>query len=94
MDSAVGTQAWIERLRTADREADLRGYYEPQDSAEKAIVQKRFVAPAFRISAHEVKRLMKDVLESGPDRIARSVQMLKKNRTSVPVISCERSNDF
>ena len=87
-DSAIGTQEWIERLRTADREADLRGYYEPQDPAEKAIAQKRFVAPAFRISAPEVERVMKDVLESSPDRIARSVQMLKKNRAGVPSISC------
>jgi hypothetical protein len=86
-DSA-GTQEWIERLRAADREADLRGYYEPQDPAEKAIAQKRFAAPAFRISAQEVKRLMNDVLESSPDRIARSVQMLEKDRPGVPAFSC------
>jgi hypothetical protein len=76
----------------ADRQADLRGYYEPEDPAEKAIAQKRFVAPAFRISAQEVKRLMDDVLESSPDRIARSVGVMKKNRTDMPSISCEPSD--
>jgi hypothetical protein len=92
IDSAVGTRGWIERLRVADRQADLRGYYEPEDPAEKAIAQKRFVAPAFRISAQEVKRLMDDVLESSPDRIARSVGVMKKNRTDMPSISCEPSD--
>ena len=75
---------WIDRLRKADMEADLRGYYEPQDPSEKAIAQKRFVAPAFRISPPEVRRLMKEVLESSPDRIDRSVQMLEKSRAGMP----------
>ena len=88
---AGGTPDWIERLRQADKEADLRGYYEPQDPAEKAIAQKRFVAPAFRISAPEVKKLMKDVLESGPDRIDRSVQTLEKGHAEMPSSLCEDS---
>lgn len=89
---AGGTPDWVERLRKADKEADLRGYYEPQDPAEKAMAQKRFVAPAFRISAPEVKRLMKDVLESGPDRIERSVQALEKGRAEMPSSPCEASD--
>jgi hypothetical protein len=87
--SAIGRQDWIDRLRKADREADIRGYYEPQDPAEKTIAQKRFVAPAFRISAEEVKRLMKDVLESSQDRVARAVQTLEKTRSEMPSISCD-----
>jgi hypothetical protein len=92
IDVAIGAQAWIDRLRKADREADLRGYYEPQDPAEKAIAQKRFVAPAFRISPPEVRRLMKEVLESSPDRVERSVQMLEKGRAEMPSTSCDPSN--
>jgi hypothetical protein len=90
--SAVGTPDWVERLSKADKEADLRGYYEPQDPAEKAIAQKRFVAPAFRISAPEVKRLMRDVLESSPDRIDRSVHVLEKGRAEMPSGPCEDSD--
>jgi hypothetical protein len=85
------TRDWIQRLRKADRDADLRGYYEPQDTAEKAIAQKRFVAPAFRISPREVGRLMKEVLESSPDRIDRSVQMLKKSNVETASGSCNPS---
>lgn len=91
--SAIGREEWIDRLRKADREADLRGYYEPQDPAEKAIAQKRFVAPAFRISAQEVKRLMRDVLESSQDRVARAVQILGKNRPEMPSMSCDPLDD-
>lgn len=90
-DIAAGTHNWIERLRKADREGELSGYYEPRDPGEKAIAQKRFAAPAFRISATEVGRLMRDVLQSSPDRIARSVQMLEKDRVEMPSNLCEPS---
>jgi hypothetical protein len=91
--SVIGREEWIDRLRKADGEADLRGYYEPRDPAEKTIAQKRFVAPAFRISAHEVRRLMKDVLEISQDRVARAVQTLEKNRPGMPSISCDPRDD-
>lgn len=91
IDSAAGTRDWLDRLRKADKQADLRGYYEPQDAAEKAISQKRFVAPAFRISPPEVRMLMEKVLEGSPDRVDRSVRVLEKSAGDMPVHRCTTS---
>jgi hypothetical protein len=92
IDSPAGTRDWIERLRKADNEGDLRGYYEPQDTAEKAISQKRFMAPAFRISPPEVRMLMEKVLGGIPDRIDRSVRLLEKRAGEMPLRRCATSN--
>ena len=54
---------WIRRLKSADREGSLRGYYEPEDSAERAIARKRYLAPASRLSEQEAAVLMENVLE-------------------------------
>jgi hypothetical protein len=85
----VAIQKWIERLRKANQDMELRGYYEPRDPAERAIAQKRFVAPAYRISPPEVGMLMREVLEAGPDRIDLSVQVLEQSRAEVPFVPCE-----
>jgi hypothetical protein len=92
IDSPVGTRDWIERLRKADNQADLRGYYEPQDIAEKAMSQKRFMAPAFRISPPEVRTLMERVLGGTPDRIDRSVRLLEKGAGEMPLRLCATSD--
>ncbi len=88
IDSVAVTRDWIERLRKADKQAELRGYYEPQDAEERAMSQKRFMAPAFRISPPEVKILMRRVLESSSDRIDHSIQMLENTRGETPVHLC------
>jgi len=54
---------WVNRLRRADRDGILRGYYEPEDSDERAIARKRFLAPASRLSEQEAVMLMQHVLE-------------------------------
>jgi hypothetical protein len=63
---------WIRRLKHADRERTLRGYYEPEDSRERAVARKRYLAPASRLSEREAKVLMKDVLEFSPTLLART----------------------
>ena len=63
---------WIRRLKHADHERTLRGYYEPEDSGERAIARKRYLAPASRLSEQEAKMLMKDVLEFSPTLLARA----------------------
>ena len=63
---------WIRRLKHADREGILLGYYEPEDSGERAIARKRYLAPASRLSEQEAKILMKDVLEFSPTLLARA----------------------
>ena len=53
---------WVRRLTNADREGALRGYYEPEDSAERAVARKRYLAPASRLSSQEAAVLMKDIM--------------------------------
>ena len=54
---------WVSRLRIADREGILHGYYEPQDPGERVVVRKRYLAPASRLSEREAAVLMKEALE-------------------------------
>ncbi|MEK6764298.1 MAG: hypothetical protein AABY96_16490 [Nitrospirota bacterium] len=70
--SGKNQDEWIRRLRNADREGILLGYYEPEDSGERAIARKRYLAPASRLSEREAKMLMKDVLEFSPTLLARA----------------------
>ena len=77
----------MERLRLADAEAELHGYYEPRDPAEKVMTQKRYLAPISRISPAEVMILMKEALGSSADRIHRSVEILEENRPSAALSS-------
>jgi len=63
---------WVSRLRSADREGTLRGYYEPEDSGERAVARKRYLAPASRLSEQEVTVLMKNVIEVSPSLLARA----------------------
>jgi len=61
--SGKSQDEWIRRLKNADREGSLRGYYEPEDSVERAIARKRHLAPASRLSEQEAAVLMENVLE-------------------------------
>ena len=63
---------WVSRLRSADREGILRGYYEPEDAGERAVARKRYLAPASRLSEQEAAVLMKNVIESSPSLLARA----------------------
>jgi hypothetical protein len=83
-ETGQGLKNWLERLVRADKEADLLGYYEPRDRAEKAIARKRFLAPEYRISPPEIAVLMKDVLGSSADSINRTVRMLKTSNSGRP----------
>ena len=60
--SGKSQDEWVRRLRIAGREGTLRGYYEPEDPAERAIARKRYLAPASRLSEQEAAVLMKDVM--------------------------------
>ena len=69
-------EEWVSRLKDADREGDLRGYYEPEDPSERAVAQKRYLAPASRLSEQEAIVLMKDVLEFSPALLVRAKGVL------------------
>lgn len=67
---------WISRLRIADREGTLRGYYEPEDSGERAVARKRYLAPASRLSEPEAMVIMKEVMEFSPNLLVRAREVL------------------
>ena len=66
----------MRRLRSADREGALRGYYEPEDPGERAVARKRYLAPASRLSEQEAAVLMKDVIGFSPSLLARATEVL------------------
>ena len=70
--SGKSQDEWVSRLRSADREGTLRGYYEPEDPGERAVAQKRYLAPASRLSEQEVAVLMENVIEFSPSLLARA----------------------
>jgi len=74
--SAKSRSDWLRRLESADREGKLRGYYEPENSEERAVARKRFLAPASRISSEEVQHLMREALGFPDDLTRQAGQML------------------
>jgi hypothetical protein len=71
---------WLARLEKAEQDADLRGYYEPEDPAEKVMARKRFLAPEFRLSAQELTILMRVVLGSSSQWIRQAEQVANRSR--------------
>jgi hypothetical protein len=74
--SGKSQDEWVRRLKNADREGILRGYYEPEDSGERALVRKRYLAAASRLSEPEATILMQNVIESSPSLLARAKEVL------------------
>ncbi len=60
------TPKWLRRLQQADQDALLTGYYEPQDPQERALTQKRYLAPSYRITPPEIALLVEVVFEQTP----------------------------
>ena len=74
--SGKSQDEWVSRLRTADREGTFRGYYEPEDSAERVVTQKRYLAAASRLSSEEAAVLMRDVMGFSPGLLTRAIGVL------------------
>ena len=69
-------EEWLSRLKAADREGNLHGYYEPEDPGERAMARKRYLAPASRLSEQEAIAVMKDVMEFSPSLLVRAKGIL------------------
>ncbi|MDP1949048.1 MAG: hypothetical protein Q8L77_16275 [Nitrospirota bacterium] len=67
---------WVRRLGTADREGALRGYYEPEDPAERVVTHKRYLAAASRLSSEEAAVLMRDVMGASHGLLTRAIGVL------------------
>ena len=66
---------WVSRLRIADRAGTFRGYYEPEDSAERAVARKRYLAPASRLLESEATVILKEIIEFPPNLLARAKEV-------------------
>jgi hypothetical protein len=77
---SLSVAGWIKRLEQAEKDATLKGYYEPEDPNEKLMARKRFLAPEFRLSAPELKVLMQDVLGSSNELIRHAVRVASHTR--------------
>ena len=75
--------AWLRRLVEADREGKLRGYYEPEDPAERSVTRKRFLAQGSRLSSEEIERLMAGPLEFPADVAVQAVKSLARTQESL-----------
>ena len=74
----AGTEGWLKRLQQMDRDAELIGYYEPEDPAERLIARKRYLAPSHRISPQEVAILLEVLLEESAELARRSAAVLER----------------
>jgi hypothetical protein len=77
-------EGWMKRLKKADRDADLLGYYEPEDTVERGMARKRYLAPPNRITPREVGILLEQVLEYSDELARRSTRVMEQNRPSLP----------
>jgi hypothetical protein len=55
------------------------GYYEPEDPGERAITQKRYIAPANRISSREVTVLLEFLFEQTAEQASRSAAAMARS---------------
>ncbi len=78
-------EAWLRRVEEADREGKLRGYYEPEDPAERAVTRKRFLASGSRLLAEESGYLMREALGFSPDLVERAVAILSRSQQDLSV---------
>ena len=76
-------EGWIRRLEEADRDGKLRGYYEPENSEERSVTRKRFLAPGSRLSREEIGQLMSGPLEF-PHEVVKTVhKRLEKTQSTL-----------
>jgi hypothetical protein len=90
LKSGKNREEWLRRLKKADSEGALRGYYEPEDPTERAITHKRFLAPASRLSQQEARVLMDTALGLPPDLVNDAMKMFASTAPRLRVLStCE-----
>jgi hypothetical protein len=75
--------AWLRHFEEADREGKLRGYYEPEDPAERSMTRKRFLAASSRLSSEEIGHLMAGPLEFSADLVRQALRRLEKTQRSL-----------
>jgi len=90
LKSGKTRQEWLRRLKNADLEGTLHGYYEPEDPTERGVTHKRFLAPASRLSQQEAQVLMDAALGFPPDLVSDAMKMFASTATRPRVqLTCE-----
>jgi hypothetical protein len=84
-------KAWLQRLTEADREGRLTGYYEPEAPEERAITQKRYLAPVSRLSSTEVAVLLELLFEQSSDQARRSAATMAQNPLPLDTGQCPKA---
>lgn len=85
--SADLSEAWLQRLKKSDKDADLRGYYQPESLDERMVTRKRFLAAEYRISSKEVGALMEKALGYPIEFVRTSVENLERNSAPIRRVS-------
>lgn len=80
----VNQDFWVTRLKKADQDGDLIGYYEPETAAERSIARKRYLAPSHRITPEEARQLLGGILELPQELVDRSVRGMQQGRLPLP----------
>lgn len=75
LKSGKNREEWLRRLKKADLEGTLRGYYEPEDPTERGVTHKRFLATASRLSQQEAQVLMDAALGFPPELVKDAMKM-------------------
>ena len=77
-------QAWLARLKKADKASELAGYYEPEDPQERAVTSKRHLASGSRVTPEEIAGILRWVFEAAPPFIEASTAVMEGHRDPVP----------
>lgn len=75
LKSGKNREEWLRRLKKADLEGALRGYYEPEDPTERGVTHKRFLAAPSRLSQQEAQVLMDAALGLPADLVKEAMKL-------------------
>lgn len=81
------SEMWLQRLKKSDKDADLRGYYQPEGLEERTVARKRFLAAEYRISLKEIEALMEKALGYPAEFVRKSVEKLEGNPATIRGVS-------
>jgi hypothetical protein len=86
------TEGWLKRLKKADHDGILVGYYEPEDQRERTVAQKRYLAPAYRISPREIDAILVLLFGESADAAARAVAAVQPSSPKGAAVSSTCKN--
>lgn len=83
-------EEWAQRLATANKSGELLGYYEPDDSEERRVARKRFIAPSHGITPEGAKLLLEVIMEEPAEVVDEGGFVIKETQdTSGEKLPCE-----